>query len=213
MAEPTQYDIARKRAEQQSRGALQSQQDALKRRFASLGAASSGAAIKQEQLAAEKSQEQLQTTQEAIGAQEAAEKQKRADIQEERTFQKGLAEEGRKFAIAEREAAQTFQAGQSQKQMDFQKGIQEWSQSQAGKEFDLALQQFEQDRGTTEFNKRLAALQAAGELGTSAAELLAPGGGTKETEEMIRRRAEMAQGQSDILSSIQKLRIQPTRMF
>ena len=159
------FDIARKKAEQQSRGALQEQQDALKRRFASLGATSSGAALKQQQLASEKSQEQLQSTNEAIGAQESAENLRRQDIQDERQFQKGMAEEGRKFAIAEREAGQGFQAAQTQKQMDFQNKIQTWSQSQAGKEFDLAMNQYEQDKATTEFNKRLQAITAGKDLG------------------------------------------------
>jgi hypothetical protein len=160
-----QFDIARKKAEQQSRGALQEQQDALKRRFASLGATSSGAALKQQQMAAEKSQEQLQSVNEAIGAQESAENLRRQDIQEERQFQKGMAEEGRKFAIAEREAGQGFQAAQTQKQMDFQDRLQTWSQSQAAKEFDLAMSQYEQDKNTTEFNKRLQAITAGKDLG------------------------------------------------
>jgi hypothetical protein len=76
-----------------------------------------------------------------------------------------MAEEGRKFAIAEREAGQGFQAAQTQKQMDFQDRLQTWSQSQAGKEFDLAMSQYEQDKATTEFNKRLQAITAGKDLG------------------------------------------------
>ena len=170
-AQASQFDVARKKAEQQSRSALQEQQEALKRRFASLGATSSGAAIKQQQIAAEKSQEQLQGAQEAIGAAETAENLRRSDIKEEREFQRGMAEEGRKFAIAEREAGQSFQAGQTQRQMDFQQRIQDWSQSQAGKEFDLAFKQFEQDRDTTEFNKRLQGLMAGKDLGLGSEQL------------------------------------------
>jgi len=170
-AQASQFDVARKKAEQQSRSALQEQQEALKRRFASLGATSSGAAIKQQQIAAEKSQEQLQGAQEAIGAAETAENLRRSDIKEEREFQRGMAEEGRKFAIAEREAGQSFQAGQTQRQMDFQQRIQDWSQSQAGKEFDLAFAQFEQDKESTEWNKRLQGLIAGKDLGLGSEQL------------------------------------------
>jgi hypothetical protein len=199
----SQFDVARKKAEQQSRSALQEQQEALKRRFASLGATSSGAAIKQQQIAAEKSQEQLQGAQEAIGAAETAENLRRSDIKEEREFQRGMAEEGRKFAIAEREAGQSFQAGQTQRQMDFQQKVQDWSQSQAGKEFDLAFAQFEQDKEATDYNKRLQSLIAGKDLGLGSEQmekLLGSGGTAKDIGSILdQQRAAQAAAQPKLV--------------
>lgn len=170
----SQFDIARKRAEQQSRASIQGQQEALKRRFASMGAAGSGAALKQEQLAAEKGQEQLGQQMEAIGAAEQQEEQRKSEVAQAQQFQSGEAEKARQFAIAERQAGEQFQTANTAKTQAFQERVQAWNESQAGKEMDMALQQFNQDKETTEFNRRLSVATARRE-GIAPEELLAPG--------------------------------------
>jgi len=174
MMAASQFDIARKRAEQQSRASVQGQQEALKRRFASMGAAGSGAALKQEQLAAEKGQEQLGQQMEAIGAAEQQETERKAEVAQAQQFQSGEAEKARQFAIAERQASEQFQSANTAKTQAFQERVQAWNESQAGKEMDMALQQFNQDKETTEFNRRLSIATARRE-GIAPEELLAPG--------------------------------------
>jgi hypothetical protein len=160
-----QFALARKRAGQQSQAALQSQQEAIKRRFASIGGSSSGAAMKAEQLAAEKVQEQMGQTEEGIAAAEGAEKSRLAEIEQARQFAvserqsqqdfaKGEAEKARQFAIAERGAGEKFQSEQAGLNRAFQERAQAFAESEAGKAMDLALRQFEQDASTTELNKR-----------------------------------------------------------
>lgn len=160
-----QFGLARKRAGQQSQAALQAQQDAIKRRFASIGASSSGAAMKAEQIAAEKSQEQLGQAEEGISAAETAEKARLGEIEQARTFAqserqsqqefaKGEAEKARQFAIAERGAGEKFQSEQAAANRAFQERVQAFNESESGKAMELALRQFEQDAATTELNKR-----------------------------------------------------------
>ena len=106
-----QYDVMRKRAQQQEQANLQGQKDAIARRAAQLGGGVSGALIKQEQVVSDDSAKRLQDANEGINAQEAAELQRRREI-----------EEGRQFARSEREAGQTFTSGESQKGRDFTSG-------------------------------------------------------------------------------------------
>jgi hypothetical protein len=180
-----QFALARKRAGQQSQAGLQAQQDAIKRRFASIGGSSSGAAMKAEQIAAEKSQEQLGQAEEGITAAETAEKSRLGEIEQARTFAqserqsqqefaKGEAEKARQFAIAERGAGEKFQSEQTAANRSFQERVQAFNESESGKAMALALRQFEQDAATTEFNKRKAIAEGRRE-GISPSELLPPG--------------------------------------
>ena len=118
MAAPSKFDVARQRLGQQVTAGKQEQEDALKRRFAALGGAGSGAQIKQEQLVKERAQQQLAQGTEAIGAQEQEEQRQQAEIEKQRQFQS-----------AERQASEAFQAAQQEKgmgfareQFEFQKG-------------------------------------------------------------------------------------------
>lgn len=97
------FDIARKRAKREANAALQGQQDALKRRFATLGNLNSGARLKLEQKAQDSVQRRLGEANETIGAAERAEDRRRQEIAE-----------GRKFQSSEREASQGFAAQQAE---------------------------------------------------------------------------------------------------
>lgn len=176
---PDQFELARKRASAQNNAAVQGQQDALKRRFASLGSVNSGAAIKQNQMVAERGQENLAAVNQNIDAAQTAEFGRKAELQANRDFARSerlgsqdfmgsQAELGRKFSTSERLGSQAFAAGENattrkiqQQQYDadmkFRKSVQESANSQFADQMDLANRQFAEDRATTQFNKDLAA--------------------------------------------------------
>lgn len=98
-------------AKRETTAQTQQAQEALKRRFAALGLQSSGAAIKQEQLAQEAGQTALQRRLEGIQSAQETEQLRRQEI-----------EEGRQFARGEREASQKFGAEQAKLAREFQTG-------------------------------------------------------------------------------------------
>lgn len=118
------FELARKRAEQQNNAQVQAQKDALKRRAAAQGNLASGSFIKQEQRVGEAGAERLQTANEAIDAAKNSELARRAEVQA-----------GRDFARSEREAGQGFAAEQAGLQRGFMTqerlGTQEFSAAQA----------------------------------------------------------------------------------
>lgn len=105
------FDLARRRAQQQENANLQAQKDAIARRQAQAGGGVSGAFQKQERIAADDSAKRLQDVNEGIDTAQRAEERRMREI-----------EEGRQFARSEREAGQTFQAGESLKGREFQAG-------------------------------------------------------------------------------------------
>jgi len=96
------FNILQRRAEQQAKAQTQEQKDALKRRFAALGAQASGEAIKAEQQAGEAGARRLQTAREGIEFAKLGE-QERLDAESR----------AREFATSERLGSQEFGAGQS----------------------------------------------------------------------------------------------------
>lgn len=142
MAAP--YDIGLKRQEffnnrraDIERGAKaqgQEMGDALTRRFTAIGQASSGAAM-QAQLKA-----QDQVTQQA--------NQQRNELA------------GQELQAMEPEAQRQFQAGLADKDQAFKQRLFDVEQGNKLQEIDLAKKQFELDRDTTEFNKRMAEIEA-----------------------------------------------------
>lgn len=120
--DPTQYDLARKRAAQQNTSAVQGQQDALKRRFASLGSLNSGAAIKQSQLAEEAGQQNLTNANQNIDAAQAQEGQRLNEIKQGQEFSAGQADLQRKFQTGERLGGQDYASIQADLQRKFATG-------------------------------------------------------------------------------------------
>jgi hypothetical protein len=96
------FDLARRRAQQQESQNLGAQKDALARRAAQLGGGVSGALIKQEQIATDESAKRLGQANEGIDA---------ARMQEQRRLDEIA--QGQDFARSEREATQAFAAGES----------------------------------------------------------------------------------------------------
>lgn len=133
-------------------------EDALNRRFASLGAQGTGASI----AALQKNRDMA-----AEGRNKAI-----ADIQGQE-LQAGEGDIARQAAADENRAARGFQGTEAEKQRQFQGGLAgqdlafkqssfNTEQSNKLKELELAQQQFNLDKETTEFNKNLAAAEAGG---------------------------------------------------
>jgi hypothetical protein len=108
MADINQFDLARKRAQQQANVSSQTAKGALERRFAALGGLDSGARIKLENQIDQQTAQQLSDVNEGINAQEQQEAQRQREIQQ-----------GREYQTKERESSQLFSAGESQKGREF----------------------------------------------------------------------------------------------
>lgn len=144
------FGILRKRAKREAQAGTEQQKEALSRRFASLGMASSGEAIKQEQLAEQRGQAARRRATEAIDVAELGEK-----------AQREAEERGRTFAREERVGAQQFAAGEALKGREFsaeQAGINRLFQSkEADKQrgFMGNQAQMERDLRNLHFNKNM----------------------------------------------------------
>ncbi len=136
-----QADVQRKRVAQTEGTQLQGQKDALARRAAQLGGGPSGAFVKQEQIAGDKSAERVQSANEGIDAQANAqmnELRKTQQAQEYGTservagqeFTSGESAMARRYATGEREASQAFGSGERQASQEFASG-----ERQAGQQF------------------------------------------------------------------------------
>lgn len=152
----SQFDVLRRRAKREANVQTQQGQEALKRRFASIGQLNSGAAIKQQQIAHQQGAERAERATQNIDLAEAQENQRRKELIEGRQFQSGEAAKqrefitgerlggqefagnqaqlGREFATSERLGGQEFAGGEAQKQRDFQQGL-------ADREFQSQMQQ------------------------------------------------------------------------
>jgi len=149
------YELLRKRARQETQASTQAQQEALRRRFASIGSLGSGAAIKSEQLAAEAGAKQYRKAAEDIGMQEQAERQRLQEI-----------EEARKYQTSEREAGQAFGAEQAEKSRLFATGERIGGQQFAGQQAALQRRFATSERiGGQQFAGQQASLQRSFQRG------------------------------------------------
>lgn len=134
----SQFDVARRRAQEQYGSNLQNRRDALARRFAALGNLDSGARLKQEELAANAEAANLTNANEGIQAAQNAEMQRRREILQGQEYASGEAEKGRKFATGERLGGQQFVGEQGAMQRQFltgeRVGSQEYQTGEAGKQ-------------------------------------------------------------------------------
>lgn len=164
------FDSKRSDIERQAKGAQQMQEDAIQRRFSSLGASGSGAAIG----AQIKGRESVEATKNQafneLGGQEL-----QANIEDER-FKETLneAQRGRDFQESQRKASEMFQSGESKVGREFaaaqaalERGQRETffgaEQANKLKEFDLAERQFALEKDAQDFNKRMAEIMQAQE--------------------------------------------------
>ena len=154
----SQFDVARKKADQAETANLQTARDAIARRTAMGGSGFHGVGIKAEQDAVDQSARRRADANEAINAAESADLERKAEV-----------EAGRKFAREERLGSQEFSSGESALQRRFatqeRLGGQEFAGEQArlGREF-----QHGERLGSQEFatGERLSGQEfAAGEAG------------------------------------------------
>jgi hypothetical protein len=134
------FEAARNRVTSQFAGEKTSGNDAIERRFASLGALNSGAAIKQTDNFQNKLREQESQALGDLNAQEAGQL---ATMNDERKFQVDAANRDMAF---------------KNKVFSFERGSKMY-------ELDLAERQFQEDRRSTDFNKRLAEMEAGRDPG------------------------------------------------
>lgn len=143
------FAALRQRAVQDARINADQEQEALKRRFTSMGMGGSGEAVKQEQLARDAAAQRAEKAGMDVDLAEQAERQRLEEVQQ-----------GREFQVKEREASQSFGAQQAQLGREFQTGERLGSQqfgaqqSQLGREFASSERQAGQQFGSSEAEKQ-----------------------------------------------------------
>jgi hypothetical protein len=136
----------------------QQQQDALQRRFTSMGAANTGAAISAQQKQSEAAAAQTRQVQNDIAGQQA----QANDVDIGRQFQSEEAQKGRDFSGREAQAGRDFSKGMSEQDMAFKQKIYDVEQQNKLKQMDLAERQFAMDKDAQAFNQRMAEIAAQG---------------------------------------------------
>lgn len=142
MAQEIDPDARFKRAREQAKGettaATQQRKEALRRKFAQAGLTSSGAAIKQEQLAEKQGQQALGQRLGAIDTAQEESALRRQEIEKQREFQRSEREAGQAFGAEQALKQRGFAAQQAELQRKFQSGerlsSQEFAALQAGKQ-------------------------------------------------------------------------------
>lgn len=133
---PSEFDLARKRAQEQNLRERQMAQDAIKRRAASLGNLKAGVTMKQQQIANTEGAKQLANVNEGIDVAERAEFRRQAEIKEARDFAKSEREAQQAFAAEQALLQRQQQAQQFEKQFGMAK-------EQFQKQFDLQMKDFD----------------------------------------------------------------------
>jgi hypothetical protein len=102
------FETLRKQLRQEETAQSQQQQEALQRRFASIGALGSGASIKTQRKAQDESAKRLSRGQATLGIAESAERQRLGEIEEARKFAREERLGSQEFAGEERLGSQEF---------------------------------------------------------------------------------------------------------
>lgn len=139
------FQNRRGEASQAGNAQLQQGEDAIQRRFASMGASGSGAQV----AAMQKNREAAADTQ----------RKGLADVGNQE-LQASEGDAGRSFQSNEAEAARQFQGGLAGKDLEFKTKYADIDQGNKLKQLDLAQQQFNLDKDTTAFNERMAEIEA-----------------------------------------------------
>jgi len=156
------YDLMRKRLNQQLREQEQVQREGLERSFARLGGGPAGAAIKAQQELETGLGKQRIAAEESVAGQELAMRRQLAEAEKQRQFAVAEREATQAFGRGEREATQEFTRKQFQEQLGFARGEREAQQAfaagerRAGELFTRGERESSQD-----FTKRMADLDMA----------------------------------------------------
>lgn len=166
------FQTQRDQAERQVNANAQQQNDVISRRMAAIGQGSgSGAAMGLQRQAANDAIQQKQQAFDTVNANETAANLQAAEAQAGRDFQSREAQLGRDFAAKESLAGRNFSADESRLGREFQGGLaakdeamkREFfgvEQGNTQKQIQLAREQFELDKDTTAFNRRMAEIES-----------------------------------------------------
>lgn len=113
------FEKAKSQAKQETFASKQAAQEAINRRFAQMGMQGSGAAIKQQSLIDQQSEEELGKRLEGISGMQEQEIARQNEIKQAREFQTKEREASQGFATQERMAGQDFGNLMLQKQQDY----------------------------------------------------------------------------------------------
>lgn len=154
------YDYLRNKANEQINQASSAAQDAIQRRFASMGALNSGAAIKSQQLQQENTDKQKADTLQGIGFQEAQARRALENEEAQKEYQSQEALKGRKFSADEASLGRRFSADQAKQARNFE-AQQQVLQRNMQREFFNADQQFKNDVFKFESGTKIQGLEQA----------------------------------------------------
>jgi hypothetical protein len=154
------YDKIRTRALSQARAGYSGASDAINRRFAALGAANSGAAIKQQQLADQSQADKEAQVLEGVGMQEDAERRRLNEASEQRDFAATEAVKARNFQGSEASRGRKMQADLYNADQDFKQKVFAFDAESKLADMDRAFEEFQINKDVIEFNKRKARYEA-----------------------------------------------------
>ena len=152
------YQQRRDEAQRNAQATLQEGENALTRRFSSLGMQGSGASIAANIKNRENADLMKQKAMNDISAQEVQSNMSELEAEKGRQFSSGEAQKQREFAVAEGERGRQFQKGISDQEMALRKEMMASDKESKLKSFDLAERQFQLAKDSEEFNRRLAEL-------------------------------------------------------
>lgn len=165
------FDYLRNKTNQQFNSQGQAAQDAMTRRFASMGALNSGAYQKQATNMDQQLSQQRSDALEGIGVQEAAQRRTLQQQEDQKAFQSNEALMGRQFTGEQSQLQRSQQTNlfnaqtQNQfQQFQFDAGSKlaqlDMASNQFGQQFGLQQQQFEHQKKIDEFNQKMGKYQA-----------------------------------------------------
>lgn len=146
---------------QQTNQMQQQGNDAINRRFASLGASGSGAALGALQKNQSQVADQGRQMMGDLNAQELQSNEAQNQILQQRQFQTEDMTKQRGFQVDDLAKQQGFQKEMAGQDMGFKQRLADTEQGNKLQELDLARKNFDLDVATTEFNKRIASGGAA----------------------------------------------------
>jgi hypothetical protein len=169
------YDVLGQQFQREERQRTGQEQEALQRRFASMGALGSGASVRAEQTAQEEASKRFGQAKLGLETARLGDEQRMAEIDEGRQFARGEriasqkfasgeAQKGRDFATSERLSSQTFQEGMAEdaftQQWKMLEGSQKWQGAQNDLDRIIQNKQLDLDERIAEFNMDMAEDQA-----------------------------------------------------
>lgn len=154
------FDLMRKQVAQRATAERQTQGDALKRRFASLGALNSGAALKAQMLADEQGSRAQEEAIQGVNMAEQGERARRQEIADNRAFQSSEAARARNAQRELYNADMDFKGQSFNADNDFRARVFNAEQDTKLKQLDLMQKEFSRDSQTLALNEAISRMTA-----------------------------------------------------